>query len=184
MKSSSIKFTDNIKRRIIAGFLAPYIGDGIGLGGYSIFSADNIMWFVEDLCDQIEELYLNDPEALNDALRPILDEIFSMKISDVPCTEFIDTYGFGDASRGGNLGEVVLSAMYYWYTGNEDISNDKFLLDAIDQLENGDVAFDIFDTLLDIAFNDIILFCNSFPNKIYKIISFSFNQCLRNPIRH
>ena len=143
-------------KEIIAGFLEPYIGDGIGLGGYSIFSADNIMWFIEDLCDQIEELYLNDPEALNDALRPILDEIFSMKISDVPCTEFIDTYGFGDASRGGNLGEVVLSAMYYWYTGNEDISNDKFLLDAIDQLENGDVAFDIFDTLLDIAFNDII----------------------------
>ena len=30
-------------------FLSPYIGDGVKVGGKTVLSADNIMWFLEDL---------------------------------------------------------------------------------------------------------------------------------------
>lgn len=141
---------------ILKSFLSPYIGDGIGLGGYNIFSTDNIMWFVEDLCSQIEDLYLKDTSALIDALRPILNKLMSIPVSTKPCTKFIDDYHFGDASKPGTLGDAVLSAMCYWYSGNEDISDDAFMLDTIEQFENGDTIFTFFDTLLDVAFNDLV----------------------------
>lgn len=142
--------------KIIKDFLAPYIGDGIGLGGYEIFSSNNIMCFVDDLCSQIEDTYLKNPDELIKEVNAILNRVFSIQVSEIPCTKFIEDYHFGNASRGGNLGEAVLSAMYYWYTGNEDISDDKFIQDVIYQLENGDTAFRIFDELVDIVFNDVL----------------------------
>lgn len=141
---------------IIASFLEPYIGNGIGLGGYEIFSAENIMWFVDDLLDQLLVTYGEDMDYLCEKLRPALNKILKLQVSEVPCDKFIKDYGFGDATKGGTLGDAVLSAMVYWFSGNEDISNDAFLLDTIENLENGDTAFELFDILLDVAFNDLI----------------------------
>ncbi len=142
--------------KILSDFLKPYIGDGIKVGNYNIFSVDNLMWFINDLCDQISTLYIKNPEKLYTLLEGVVDELASFQVSDIPCTKFIDTYGFGDASKPGNLGDLVLSAMYYWYVGNEDISDDEFVKDAIDKLENGDTASRLFYKLLDILIDDVV----------------------------
>ena len=84
------------------------------------------MWFIEDLCDQISQLYIDNPENLYDLVEGLVQKLMSIEVSQYPCTKFIDTLGFGDASRPGNLGEAVLATMAYWYQGNEDISNDQF----------------------------------------------------------
>ncbi len=141
---------------IISGFLEPYIGDGIGIGNIELFSADNIMWFIEDLLDQIVTLYMEDPENLADAVRPALEKIVNLQVSDVPCTKFLKDYGFGDASKGGTFGDAVLSAMIYWYLGNETIDDDAFIKDVIDNFENGDAAFNLYDVLVDVLFNDLV----------------------------
>ena len=143
-------------RQIIEGFLEPYIGSGIGLGGYEIFSADNIVWFVEDLLDQIVYKYIDNPENLVEKLRPALEKLLSIKVSDYPCTKLYDKFGIGDPEKPGTLEDAVLSAIYYWYTGNENIDDDVFMQDVLVQFDTGDLPFRLFDVLIDAVYNDIL----------------------------
>ncbi len=141
---------------IIGGFLEPYIGEGIALGGYNIFSVDNIMWFINDLLGQIYDLYIADPDKLFDLADYLVDEVVSIQVSDIPCTNFLDTLHFGDATRGGNLGELILSAMTYWVEGNEDSANDAFVQDAIARFESGENAQKVWDKLIDLIVHDLV----------------------------
>lgn len=141
---------------IIGGFLEPYIGKGIALGGYNIFSVDNIMWFVNDLLGQVYDLYIKNPDDLMVLVDSLVEKLLSVQVSDLPCTNFIDTLHFGDADRPGNLGDLILSAMTYWVMGNEDIENDAFVLDAIKRFESGENAQKVWDTLIDMALHDLI----------------------------
>lgn len=142
--------------KILADFLKPYIGNGIKIGDYNIFSVDNLMWFLNDLCDQISDLYLKSPDNLYALLESIVDTLVDFKVSDVPCTKFIEKFGFGNENEPGTLGDAVLSAMYYWYTGNEDTSDDAFINDVIDGFENGDTAHNLFYKVIDVVLNDLV----------------------------
>lgn len=142
--------------KILSDFLAPYIKDGIKIGSYKIFTVENLMWFIEDLCDQISQLYIDNPENFYDLVEGLVQKLMSIEVSQYPCTKFIDTLGFGDASRPGNLGEAVLATMAYWYQGNEDISDDQFLLDTIDKFENGNTLETVFNTLVKILLEDLV----------------------------
>lgn len=154
--SEFLKTMDIDLAEMLGGFLEPYIGEGIKLGGYNIFSVDNIMWFIDDLLGQVYDLYIENPDALYTLLENLIDGLVSIKVSDIPCTKFIDTLGFGDASRPGNLGDLVFSAMTYWCLGNEDPSEDAFLQDAISHFESGETAQVVFDTLIDLLLHDLI----------------------------
>ena len=143
-------------RELLDGFLSPYIGDGIGLGGYSIFSVDNLMWFIEDLCAQIEETYLNNPEELEAVVFSIADQLLSVEVSELPCDQFIDEYGFGSETEPGTLDDVILSVLHYYSTGLETANENEFIMDVIDNFENGDKAQVLFDTLLDLVLNDLL----------------------------
>ncbi|MBQ8027911.1 MAG: metallophosphoesterase [Clostridia bacterium] len=142
--------------KIISDFLAPYIGDGIKIGSYKVFSTDNIMWFVEDLLQQVADLYVENPEALYEILSKAITELTAFEISEVPCTKFIESLGFGDPSKPGTLGDAVLSVLAYWTTGDEDISDDAFMQDALDKFENGNTVKDFFYLLVDILLEDIV----------------------------
>ncbi len=141
---------------IIGGFLEPYIGSGIALGGYNIFSVDNIMWFINDLLGQVYDLYIENPDDLYNLLDSLVDGLVSIPVSDLPCTNFIDTLHFGDRNRPGNLGDLILSAMTYWVEGNEEIENDAFVKDAIAKFESGENAQKVWDTLIDLLLHDLI----------------------------
>lgn len=141
---------------IIGGFLEPYIGSGIALGGYNIFSVDNIMWFVNDLLSQVYDLYIANPDDLFNLIDSLVDGLLSIQVSEFPCTKFIERLNFGDATRPGNLGDLVLSAMTYWVEGNEDSSDDLFLQDAIARFESGENAQKVWDTLVDLLLHDLI----------------------------
>ena len=141
---------------LLSDLLAPYIGDGIRIGGVSILSVDNLMWFIEDLMEQVEDLYINDPDKLMILLEDIVTKIVNLKVRDTVCTKFIDKFHFGGEADYGTLGDFVLSVMVYWYAGNEDISDDEFLLSAIENIRNGDVVEDLIDLLLDIILNDLV----------------------------
>ena len=141
---------------IIGGFLSPYIGDGIKLGGYNIFSVDNIMWFIDDLLDQVYDLYIADEEKLYALLEDIITQVVEIQVSDIPCTKYIDTLGFGDKDRPGNLGDAVLTVLAAWYTGNETIDDDLFMQDTLKNFREGHLVETLFNKLVDLILHTLI----------------------------
>lgn len=142
---------------ILGGFLEPYLGDGINFAGYNIFSVENIMWFINDLFGQIYDLYIENPDALMDLLGELVAKLINYEVSSLPCTKFIDTFGFGNPDKAGTLGEAVLSTLVYWAGGNEDISDDAFMQDVIKSFDkNGDLFKGFFDLVVDVLLHDLI----------------------------
>ena len=141
---------------LIGGFLEPYIGDGIKLGGYNIFSVDNIMWFINDLLQQIYDLYIKNPQELYDLVHSIVAKLGAIEVSDYPATAFIDTLGFGDKQKKGTFDVLILTIMAYWYGGNEDATNDKFIQDVLQKFRSGALLETVFNTLVDIILNDVL----------------------------
>ncbi len=139
----------------IKDLLAPYIGDGINILGVN-FSSENIMWFIDDLLLQIEDLYIKDESKLLPVVRNLVSKLAGCVISDVPCTKFIDSLHFGDPNKPGTFGDLVLTAMHYWYDGNEDSGGDAFVQDAIKNFREGDAADKLFNVLVDALLNDVI----------------------------
>lgn len=143
-------------RGILEGFLKPYIGDGIKVGKTTILNMDNIMWFIEDLLDQVNDLYIKDPQKLYDVIEDVLNKLMALQVSEKPCTKFIGNYGFGDKTKPGTLNELVLSALVYWFNGNEDPTDDAFLQDALYQLSDGDTFTRLFNLVVDVALHDLV----------------------------
>ncbi len=141
---------------LIGGFLEPYIGEGIKLGGYNIFSVDNIMWFINDLLDQIYDLYIKEPQKLYDLIYSIVEKLGAFEVSEYPSTAFVDSLGFGGEGTKGDFGMLILTVMAYWYSGNEDASDDKFIQDAIERFRSGELLEKLFNTLVDIILNDVL----------------------------
>lgn len=131
---------------------------GITLGPIDIFTAENIMFLADDLCDQLYDTYLTDVNVLYDLMERVITKVVNIQISDVPCTAFIDTLGFGDASRGGNMGDLVLTFLAYMYGGNENLENDPFIQDCFKQMTEDTVfAETLFNSLLDTILYDLLL---------------------------
>lgn len=141
---------------LLASFLEPFIGDGIEIFGYKLFTADNITWFVEDLLGQLYDLYVEDPENLYTLIGDFVNDVLSVKVSDKPCTKFLDSYHIGDENAPGTLGDAVLSVMAYWCLGDEDISDDEFMLDVIEGFASGKTTKVVFDVLVDGLLHGII----------------------------
>lgn len=141
---------------ILDGFLSPYIGQGIKLGGYNIFSVDNIMWFIDDLLSQIYDLYIADEEKLYSLLSDIIEEFVSLPVSELPCTKYIDTLGFGDKNKPGDLGDVILTVLASWYTGNETTEDDAFMQDVIKNFEEAYLIETVFNKLVDLILHTLI----------------------------
>ncbi len=142
--------------KILGDFLSPYLGDGISLGGYNIFSVENIMWFIDDLLGQVYDLYIGEPDALMNLLGELVAKLVNYEVSSLPCTKFIDTFGFGNPDKAGTLGDAVLSTLVYWTGGNEDISDDAFMQDVIKNFDQGDTFKGFFDLVVDVLLHDLI----------------------------
>ncbi len=142
--------------KIIGDFLSPYIGEGIKLGGYNIFSVDNIMWFINDLLDQVYDLYIEDEEKLYTLLSDIIGEFISIPVSELPCTKYIDTLGFGDKKKPGDLGDVILTVLASWYTGNETVEDDEFIKDVLKNFEEAHLIETVFNKLVDLILHTLL----------------------------
>ncbi|HOO25707.1 MAG TPA: metallophosphoesterase family protein, partial [Clostridiales bacterium] len=129
---------------------------GLKLGSAEIFTAQNLMSFIKDLSEQIDDKFLADPQIIYDLIYQVADKAVKLQVSDYPCTKFIDLLGFGDPDRPGNLEEAAYSVLAYAYRGDEDITDDVFLNDAIDFYKNRDGGEKTFKLLKDILINDLV----------------------------
>jgi len=136
--------------------LGGLLGGGIKLGSIEIFTAKNLMSFVNDLGAQIEKNFLSDPDALLALVGDLADQILNMKVSNYQCTAFIESLGFGSTSRPGNMQDLAYSVLAYFYQGDQDISGDVFLNDALDYFRNRTGANDLFDLVYDVLVKQLV----------------------------
>lgn len=133
----------------LEGTFDSLLNGGVKLGGLTVFGSKNLLGLTKNLCDQIDRAYLSDPQKVYDMINELLDALVDLQISDVPCTKFIEEYGFGDPTRGGTLEELGSSLLLYFYGAEYDTSDDEFLQDVYARLETGEVSTKLLNVLLD-----------------------------------
>ncbi len=142
---------------LIDGLFDDLLGGGIGFAGITILGTKNAMGLIKDLCAQIDAVYVSNPDKLMSMIEDLVDSLLELQISDVSCTKFIEKYGFGDASRGGNFNDLACSVLVYMYNPYESVEDDAFMLDVRAKLETGAVSTALLDLLIDELVNDFLL---------------------------
>lgn len=154
---SIIPFIEQMIEIDLEATIDELINGGIAFGGFELFTAKNIMRFLKDLDFQICKLLLVNPEkTFDEVIEPAVVKLLSLQMSEVPCTKFIDTLGFGSTERGGTLADLFMSVMYYMYAGNEDISDDAFMQDALANMKSGEIITPFVETIVDAVVYDVV----------------------------
>lgn len=130
--------------------------NGLAIGNVEILTvSQNAMGLVKDLCDQIDKLYLENPDDLRALASWLADTLLSYEPSSYPATAFSE-YGFGSGDAPGTLDDLAQEAILYYYGGDEDISDNRFFLDVLDSFENRDGAKKLFNFLRTTLINELI----------------------------
>ncbi|MDR1463681.1 MAG: metallophosphoesterase [Oscillospiraceae bacterium] len=124
---------------------------GLVLGNWNIFSEKNLTGLIDDIFAQLDEVYINDPDHTFAILDQLFDELFSLPVSKVPCTYFLDTLQFGDPNKPGTLEDFGNSALAYMFWKDCDLSQDPFMQDVVRRIESGELL----DQLLDFVINKV-----------------------------
>ncbi len=140
----------------LSGIFNNAIKGGLAVGNLDIFTSSNMMSFVTDLANQIDENYINNPAKVIEIIQWVAQGLVSMQVSDYPCTKYIDSLGFGDPEKPGTLQDAAYSVIATLYQGNEDISNDVFIPDVLDFFKNRNGAKAFYDTVIDVVLDDLI----------------------------
>ncbi len=136
--------------------LGGLIGEGITLGPIGILTMKNVMSFLEDIDAQLSKHYFTDADATTEYLLNSINKLLTIPVSDLPNDTFYDEYGLGSKTEPSTLDDLVMNTVIYAYHGALDPSEDEFMLDAINNVENGEVASQMFYTLFDILANDLL----------------------------
>ncbi len=124
------------------------------LGGVS---ATAIKALLRSLCNQLENAYLTDYDATVEKVSVILDTFLNVEISDYPSTAFKDTLGFGSEGNKGTISDLASTVLANHTLNNEDPKNDKFIMSALERFNNGENAEIIFDALLDMVIEQLLV---------------------------
>lgn len=153
-----IPFIEHLMEIDLESTLNDLLKGGIVFADFELFTAKNIMWFLEDLDAQIVKLLVADPEkTCDEVLEPAVEKLLSLQISEKPCTKFINTIGFGNPDRGGTLADMLMSVFYYMYEGNENISDDPFVQDVLANMQSGAIVKPIVEKIIDVVVHDIVM---------------------------
>lgn len=130
-----------------------------GIGAIKGVTKVSLKLLIKNVCDQIETEYLDGAAGTEHLLQVLSDavhKVTSLEVSSYPCTKYLNTYGFGDANRNGNFGELASTVLATFYTGDENRGDDAFLNDALARFERGENAGVILDTLIDVVLHDLL----------------------------
>lgn len=154
----------------LEGLLKGFLGDGVSILGYDIFTVKNVMAFLEDLFGQVENQYLKDPQQTMEILKGSIEKLVNFKVADAPpSAAYAKRYHIGEGKTYGTLGDLVLCVMHSYTAGDETgvafrnghyvaagEQPDKFVAQALEGFENGDTAQRLIDELIDILLNDLV----------------------------
>ncbi len=123
------------------------------LGGISATAVKSLLF---SICAQVDKTYLSDPDNTLAIIEPMIDKLLDTVISDVPCTKFKDTLGFGSKGDKGTVGDLASTVLAYHYANNEDPENDAFLNDALNRFKNHKNGKTIVDALFTVILDDLL----------------------------
>jgi len=86
----------------------------------------------------IDRRLFGQPEQLLEVIYGLIDEIVALPVSKLPCTRFIDEFGFGDPDRPGTFEDLGNSALIYLFGKRYDAAEDLFVQDALRRFRNGE----------------------------------------------
>jgi hypothetical protein len=132
------------------------LGGGLAIGDWNIFSEKNIAGLAEDLLVQVDALYIDDPARLDALLESVFAKLFAHRISKLPCTQFIDTLGFGGRAKPGTLEDFAKSALAYLYGDPGDFTKDAFFMDVVGQVQSGALLDELLNLIVEILVEDVI----------------------------
>lgn len=131
--------------------------NGLELGPVKILTvSDNVMGFINDLFEQIDEVYVANPDETVAKVETILNKILDYRISDLPATMLSDKLGYTVNQDGCTFGEFATSVLLSYYYGDEDISNYPYVGDVLDAFASGELAEEIFNLLVDVIIHDLL----------------------------
>lgn len=133
------------------------LGGGIRFNSTEILTGANLMSFLDDIDVQLMEKYIYDLPHTYEVLEKALDNLAAVKVSDVPCDKYIETYGFGSETEGGTIGDLLLDVMATMYPGNEDISDDAFMQDVLKKCGETEFVDLIFDAAKKYVAEDVVV---------------------------
>ncbi len=148
-----------IKKGIdVDALLNGYMGRGINiLGTFTFFDASNVLNLLDNsIFPQLQDKFLTSPDTIPDILYPNLKRLFDAQITSVPCSKFLDRYGFGEAEGHGTVSDLLLSMYVYSAYGNEYISDDEFIKEAVISLESGALVNFLANAALTVFINDVL----------------------------
>ncbi|HHU84194.1 MAG TPA: hypothetical protein GXZ23_03365 [Clostridiales bacterium] len=121
-------------------FFDDLLHGGLVINTQAYVTAQNVMGVINDIGDQIETKYIDNPDYTIDLIRELVRSFVDLPASHLPCKNFLSEYGLGSANRKGTLGEAILSGMIYMYQGNENPENDAFIKDVLARFESGELV--------------------------------------------
>lgn len=131
--------------------------NGLQLGSVEILTiSSNVMGFIEDLGEQIDEGYINDSEGTIAKVEAIINKVLNYVISDYKATIPEKYLGLEANEEGCTLGEMAFTIMHSYYSGDEDISELDYMNDILENLYSGELAEEIFNLLFDVVVNDLV----------------------------
>ncbi len=128
----------------------------VRLGPIDIFTMRNVMSFLNDLDSQICDKVFSSREDVEALVRELVNSLMDFRVSDLPCTKYIDTLGFGDPGRPGTLQDVAYTLIATLFAGNQTLEDDAFMRDVLDNFRNRNAMEDLFNVLYDVLLNDIL----------------------------
>lgn len=141
----------------LRAYLYELINGVLPISSISKALVDSLMSFIDDLDKQIVDRYISDTDLLWNAVESAVKNLLSVQVSEKPCTKFIDTYGFGSLTAPGTLGDVLFSALVYMYSGNEDISDDAFIQDMLQNINDPEFVDLIFGAAKEYIVEDFVV---------------------------
>ncbi len=130
--------------------------NGLEFAGIEILTvSSNLMGFIRDFANQIDEAYVNNPDKLKALVNDILDEVLNYTVSDMPATMVSEVLGYNIAEKC-TFGEFALTILYYYYNGDEDISDYPYIEDVLDRFDSGELAKEVFNLLRKVLITDLI----------------------------
>ncbi len=137
--------------------ISDLIYGGLTFSGYEVLTANTLMAFLEDIDGQLMDKYINNPDYTFSIFEDAIINVVNTKISDVPSTKYLNSYGFGNKTSGGTIGDLLLTVLTAMYDGNEDFSDDAFMLDVLKNCNSVEFVNIIFDTAAEYVVKDVVI---------------------------
>ena len=117
---------DNIVKLYKSGGLAAKVKESADFGP------------INALMGYLDERLFNNPDTIA-LLSGVIDDVFALRVSKLPCTCFIDEIGFGDLKKAGTVEDAGNSIITYMFWHKHDPADDAFIQDVLRRIKNGDL---------------------------------------------